>query len=225
MTHTALRPTISFRAIALIGLVTAGLVVVLAVAGCASDEAAVVGDVEAARELYEQGDFGAATAELEAIVEADSGNLEARRVLALSYAAQGDNEGAIAQYIIVIEKDAEDHTSFYRVALLERLTGDSEGAVTHLEQAVEIQPDTTYLDELARTLMQTGDFEGAAALWGRALEDEALAQENRVEILKLQADAYSNARKYDEARAALEKALFLAPNDEVVKARLAELDE
>jgi len=87
-----------------------------------------------------------------------------------------------------------------------------------------IQADTTYLDELARTLMQTGDFETAAELWGQALEDESLPQENRVEILKLQADAYSNARNYEEARVALEKALALAPNDEAVKALLAELD-
>jgi tetratricopeptide (TPR) repeat protein len=226
MTHTALRPAISFRAIALTGLVTASLFVMLLLGGCAAaEETSQAGDVDSARELYEQGDFDAATAELEAIVEADADDLEARRVLALAYAAQGDNEAAIEQYLFVIERDEQDHASLYRLALLERLTGDTAGAVAHFEQAIALQPDTTYLDELARTLMQTGDFENAAALWGQALDDEALAQENRVEILKLQADAYSNARMYEEAKAALERALFLAPNDEIVKARLAELDE
>jgi tetratricopeptide (TPR) repeat protein len=214
----------TLRAIALIGLVTASFFVLLAMSGCSSDEAAETGDLASAQALYDQGEFEEATAELESLVEADSNDLEARRVLALSYAALGDNAGAIEQYRVIIGSDDEDHVSMYRVALLERLTGDSEGAVAHFEMAIEIQADPTYIDELARTLMQTGEFERAAALWGQALEDESLAQESRVEILKLQAEAYSNARMYAEARASLEKALALAPNDETVKARLEELD-
>lgn len=180
--------------------------------------------VESANEAYERGDFGKASADLEQIVEEEPGDIEARRLLALSYAAEGKNEEAVEQYQAIVDTDQQDHASFYRMALLERLIGKSNEAVAHLESAAALQEDPTYLDELARTYMQVGRYADAAATWGKVLEGEGVSDQGRVDLLKLQAEAYVNAKQYDDARAALEKALSLAPNDQAAQARLAELD-
>lgn len=213
----------------LFAVLSAFALLLVAVGGCrgvqAGSENSPSASIDSASTAYEQGDFDTAVNQLESVIKDEAGNLEARRLLALAYAAKGENEKAVEQYQAVVDTDPEDHASFYRMALIERLLGKNDEAISHLEKAVDLDPSATYLDELARTYMQVGRYVDAASAWGKVLEGERIEQEGRVEILKLQADAYVNAKKYDEARASLEKALLLAPNDEAVKARLAELDQ
>jgi Flp pilus assembly protein TadD len=189
------------------------------------DEEATTEDVpvslDEAQNAYESGDFEGAAADLEALVADNPEDLEVRRSLALALASQGDNEGAIEQYLAIVESDPIDHASFYRLALLERVIGLSLEAATHLESAVDLLPrDASYRDELARTYAQLGRYMDAAEQWGTVLADENLKDEGRVELLKLQAEAYVNAKEYDLAEQSLEAALMLAPNDEALKARL-----
>jgi len=177
-----------------------------------------------AQAAYDTGDFDGAEAALAKAVAENPDDLEARKLLALALAAQGKNDEAIQQYAAVIEADPSDHTTLYRMAMLERLVGATQDSLTHLEAAVELDDNPSYKDELARTYMQVGRYAEAAELWGTLLEDETIDQEQRVLLLSLQAEAYSSARMYDEARDALEEAVFLAPNDEGLKARLDALE-
>ncbi len=220
MPRTSNNLTKPTRLLTLLALALASCMLLLVALGCASDEGSSDVTLDEARTLYEQGEFEQAAADLEALIDEDGNDLPARRVLALTYSAQGKNDEAIEQYVFVVGADSEDHVSFYRMALLERLIGRVDDSILHLETASEIKEDRVYLDELARTYVTVGRYEDAIAAWDVVLEDETLEQEIRVEVLKLQAQAYADARMYAEAKAALEKALFLAPNDETIKTRL-----
>lgn len=194
---------------------------VFSLVGCSALDAEEVSvSIESAQEAYDTADFAAAVDELTLLIANEPDNLAARELLALALAATGENDAAIEQYAYVIEKNPAAHESLYRAAVLERLVGSPEAAITHLEAAVELDGNPTYLDDLARTYMQVGRYEDAATAWGRLLSGDQLETEGRVEILRVQADAYQNAKDYDSAIASLEEAVALAPNDEALQARL-----
>lgn len=217
--------------------VTLALVLCIFVSGCdkpAADAKTEAGsksttetaaDVQAGIDAYNQGEFSDAETKLAAVVDEDPGNLEARKTLALAYAAQGKNGEAIEQYREVIGIDAEDHISLYRMALLERLEGSLEDAAAHLERAVELNPDDSYVDELARTYMQLEKYTEAADEWGALAEEEGRAPESAAVLLGLQAEALRLAGDIDGARGALERALELTPGDAQLKAQLEGLGE
>lgn len=187
----------------------------------ASDQAALQAGIDA----YNRGEYPEAESQLSDLVAGDAGDLEARAALALALSAQGKNDEAIAQYAAIVKADDSNHEAFFQMAILERLIGRTQEALTHLESAADISDETAYLDELARTYLQVGRFEDAIEAWNLALQDESLEQQKKVELLGALADAYSNARQYDEAKRVLEEALFLAPNDENLKARLEALGD
>lgn len=214
----------SSRTFGLVALAIAGVLVAFLATGCASDDK-VEAALKDAQVAYDQGDFAESAQQLETLIEQKADDLDARRLYALVLAAQGENEKAIEQYAAVIKAEAEDHETLYRMALLERLIGKTESAIAHFEEAVEIQAEDTYVDELARTYMQVGKYAEAAKAWGSLLEDQSLALESRVEILKLQADAFQGAKDYDAARTALQEAVKLAPNDGDLKLKLEALGE
>ncbi len=218
-------------------VVTLALVLCILVSGCnkvaedskadsgSQSTAAMAADVQAGIDAYNQGEFSDAETKLAAVVDEDPGNLEARKTLALAYAAQGKNDEAIEQYREVIGIDAEDHVSLYRMALLERLEGSLEDAAGHLERAVELSRDDSYVDELARTYMQLEKYEEAAGAWGSLAEEEGRAPESAAVLLGLQADALRLSGDVEGARAALERALELAPGNTALKAQLEGLGE
>lgn len=181
--------------------------------------------IDAAIQTYNEGDFAGAEKALTKIVKEHPGNLEARKALALALAAQGKNELAIKQYMAVIEADAKDHATLYRLALLERLTGDVESAAGHLKAAVELNPDDSYADELARTYVQLGKYKEATDIWGSLIAEKGRPNDSTVALLKLQAEAYSLAGDTKAARTALKHAASLAPGDVDIEARLKALGE
>ncbi len=204
-------------------LLLTGLFVVPGVTGCRSTENSETQSVDAVRQAYDRGEFAQAEEQATKIVETEPDNFDARKILALALAAQGKNDEAIEQYVYVVDRRPDEDATLYQVAMLERVVGKTEDAISHLEAAVQLKADSSYMDDLARTYMQVGRYQEAADLWGRVLEDDSLDEASRVELLKLQAKAYEDGRMYDEARAALDKALFLAPNDEDLKKRIEAL--
>jgi len=172
-----------------------------------------------------EGDFSDAETALADVVATEPENTEARKSLALALSAQGKNEEAIEQYLAVLGTEPDDHVALYRLALLERLTGLPDDAVGHLEQAVALNPDDSYVDELARTYMQLGDYQKAADTWAPLIAEEDRAPESAVELLKLQAEALRLAGDIDGARGALEQALAIAPDNSDIKVRLEVLGE
>lgn len=158
--------------------------------------------------------------ELRAVIEDNPEDLDARRSLAVVLARAGKYDEAIRQYQEIINVDATDDESLYGLAILERQTGLTEDALMHLQAAVDISGEATYLDDLARTCMQVGRYEDAIAAWKRVLEGENLEPQRRAETLGALASAYQDAKMYEEAKAALQEAVALMPEDANLRARL-----
>jgi len=175
---------------------------------------------ESALDAYDAGEYADSEAALAAIVTADPRDLEARKALAQALAAQGKNDEALAQYAAIIRDAPEDHESLHAMAVLERLLGDSVNAIKHLEAAVDVTPEMAYLDDLALTYVQVGRYRDAVDCWEQVLATVQLDEAARAELYAAIATAYEGMRDYSGARAALEKALALTPNDENLKARL-----
>lgn len=174
---------------------------------------------------YNDGDFAGAELTLAAVVAENPDDQEARKTLALALAAQGKNDKAIQQYSKVIAAQGDDHVTLYRLALLERLVGKPKDALAHLQKAIELQQDDSYVDELARTYVQLGEYRKAADTWGTLVATEGRTPESTVGLLKLQAEALDLAGDAESARASLERALELSPGDADLKARLEALEE
>jgi tetratricopeptide (TPR) repeat protein len=211
-----------------IGVVLLAVSLSASLAGCevfsGAEDGSTSGEAATGQELYDQGEFGAAIEELEATLDDDPADVDARRTLGLAYAATGNLEAAIEQYVIIIEQEPDDHVSHYRLALWERQVGDADMAATHLEAAVAIEDsDPSYLDELARTYMQLGREQRAAEAWGALLESEGLDDEGRKTILVLRAEAFIAAGMPGEARAAYEAAIEVDPSDASLVERLEAL--
>jgi len=185
-----------------------------------SEESAATVTAGAAQEAYDSGDFEAAEVALRKLVEADGGDLESRKALALALAAQGKNAQALEQYAAIIAADPSDHATLYRTAVLERLLGKTPEAIEHFEAALSVNNDPAYADELARTYMQAGRYADAVVKWQTVLDAGGLGEAGQAAIYAAMADAYEGDRDYDKAREALEHAVFLLPNDANLKVRL-----
>lgn len=223
-------PVPVIAAIAALGAIALVIVLLsaLGVFGARSDDGdskEASSELVAAQAAYNQGDFAGAESALVALVSDDPDDLDARRALALAFAAQGKNDAAIEQYAAVVAADDTDHESFYRMAVIERLVGKTNAAITHFEAAVAVEPQSLYADELARTYMQVGRYTDAVGAWETVLESDGLDEAATAGVYAAIADAYAGARDYDGAREALESALALTPNDENLKARLESLAE
>lgn len=175
---------------------------------------------ESALDAYDAGEYADSEAALAELVTEDPGDLEARKALAQALAAQGKNDEALEQYAAIVVEDPEDHESLYAMAVLERLLGDSVNAIKHLEAAVDVTPEMAYLDDLALTYVQVGRYRDAVDCWEQVLATEQLDEVDQAELYAAMATAYEGMRDYNGARAALEHALALSPNDENLKARL-----
>lgn len=207
-------------------LVIAAVVAVLLIAGGVWLALGGADETEGADEAIEVpaegtgAEYAALEEELKAVLDKNPDDIDARRSLAAVLSAQGKYDEAIREYQNITSADPSDDESLYQLAILERQTGLVDDALKHLQAAVDISPEATYLDDLARTSMQVGRYEDAIAAWQRMLEDDGLEPQRRAEILGALASAYQDAKMYEEAKAALQEAVALMPEDEELKARL-----
>lgn len=206
---------------AIVGLALSALLV--AGQGCSSAKGANGDEAKlaAAKAQYDAGQFAKSEKALTALLEKSPDNQSALRTLALALAAQGKNDAAISQYERLVSINAKDHASWYRMALLERILGRADDSVEHLEKALAHKPgDRSYTDELARTNMSVGDYDGAARLWGSLIKSKNQSRESKKELLLLQAQAFQDAKDYDSALASYKKALKLDPKDKALAERI-----
>lgn len=177
-------------------------------------------DLAAAKRSYETGDYASAESELAALVADDGDNLEARAALALALAAQGKNEAAIEQYAAIVKADPGNDEALARMAALEQLLGDASGAITHLEAAIQVEPEPSYYGALAPIYATVGKWTECIDAWTKYLELAELDPAGEGEVHAAMAYAYDGMREYDKAKAELEQALFLDPNNAQYKSRL-----
>lgn len=181
------------------------------------------GDLGAAKKALEAGDYAAAENEAAEVVAHAEDDIDARKVLADALVGQGKNDEAIKQYTQIVKAAPKDDEALYDLAILERQAGNPQDALKHLQTAADITGSVEYLDEYARTCMQVSKFDEAIAAWRTVLESSELSPQVRADTLGALAQAYQDARRYDEARQALVEALTLLPDDPNLKARLESL--
>lgn len=177
-------------------------------------------ELEAAKEAYETGDYAAAESQLSKIVVDDAGDLEARKALALALAAQGKNEEALEQYAAVVAADPKDHESLYEMAVIEQRIGKAQEAIGHLEAAIMVAEEPSYYAALAPIYASVGKWAECIDAWTKYLELAELNEPAQAEVHAAMASAYEGMREYDKAKAELEQALFLDPNNAQYKSRL-----
>jgi len=208
--------------IALIAVVAIGVGVWFALTS-GGDEATENAEIEVPAEASVD-EYAEIEAELVALLEENPNDIDAHRLLASVLAKQGKYEDAIREYNRVIDARPEDADALYEVAILQRQSGLTDDALRSLETAVGITGDVKHLDEYARTCMQVGKFDEAIDAWKRVLESEDLTPEVRANTLGALSQAYQDAKLYDEAKAALQEAVALMPDDANLKARLEAME-
>jgi Flp pilus assembly protein TadD len=180
--------------------------------------------LDASRTYYARGEYPKATAALDPVFARDENQVEGLLQLARIDAATGRSAEAIALYARVIDHWPNDAEVRYELALLERLLGNTAGAVPHLEAALKLEPgDVRYLTELAKAYVATGKPRDAAQLLLERADDEDRAGPERAAFYVQAGAALIEARADSEAKAALVKALKLAPKDPTATRLLEQL--
>jgi tetratricopeptide (TPR) repeat protein len=202
--------------------------VVLAVAAAAvywfAYAGPIRGGLSASRSFYVRGEYAQAKAALDQVFARDAEQIEAVLQLARIEAATGDSPGALAHYAQVIERRPNDAVVHYELASLERLLGNTAGAVPNFEAALRLVPEEArYLDALTKAYIATGKARDAATLLLERADDTARPDAERTALYVKAAAAFIEARADADAKAALTKALKLAPGDPAVTRMLDQL--
>jgi Flp pilus assembly protein TadD len=173
---------------------------------------------------YARGEYAQAKVALDPVLARDAQNPEALLQLARIQAATGESADALALYARVIERWPGDAVVRYEFASLQRILGNTAAAVPNLEAALRLEPDDSkYLDELAKAYIATGKAREAAALMMERADDTSRPDPERAALYVKAAAALIEARDDAAAKAALAKALKLAPGDETVTRMLDQL--
>ena len=172
-------------------------------------------DEAAAR--FGAGDYAQAIPVLQKILAADPHNLDAALRLATCYSSLGRDALALEtfQRAAAIAPNSQDVRTY--LALHYARTKDWERAVPLLEQVVGESPDrATAAEALGRlkareglAAMARGDTASAIAAFERARPLQGAAFGNDLELGVL----YLDARRFEEARAAFDRALAAKPDD------------
>jgi tetratricopeptide (TPR) repeat protein len=140
--------------------------------------------------------------------------------LGKAYEAQKNYDEAIAQLRKAIELDPKLAEAQYELGhVLHTFKGDAKGALPAYEAAVELAPgNTEYRTNLGNLLTQLGQTDRAIEELKRVVESPGY---NRPEAWIYLGGAYVNAKKYQDAIAALDKSLDMAPDVAQTHAYLA----
>lgn len=169
------------------------------------------------------GDLDGARAKLEAHLEENPEDLEARYLLALVHERAGSFEDAIAVYESILEIDARNFEAPFRIANILRQEGKLEEAKARYEESLLLNSDFTAARvALAETLAALGDADGAIELYFDVIEAQPMGvhfDQLRVALARLliEVDQAQNAALQ------LEKALAENPENTEAETLLAEL--
>ena len=176
---------------------------------------AVLSDIELASGLFASGEYGKAIPLLQRIIAADPNNIDAALRLATSYSSLGRNQLALDAFrrAAAMAPDSQDVRMYLGLHYAGRTTGTR--AVPLLEQVVTESPDrATAVEALGglkvregKAAMDAGDTPRALAAFERARQLQAAVFRNDLELGVL----YLDARRFEDARAALDRALTATP--------------
>ena len=181
------------------------------------DMAPLFADMEAASGLFTAGAYAKAIPVLQKILERDPHNLDAQLRLATCYSSLGRDDAAVDAFrkAAAMAPDSQDVRLY--LALHYARTSEWASAVPLLEQVVKESPDRLTAVEALGALkareglaaMERGDTPSALADLERARQLQGAAFRNDLELGVL----YLDARRFEEARGALDRALAAKPDD------------
>jgi len=181
------------------------------------DMAPLFADMEAASGLFTAGAYAKAIPVLQKILERDPHNLDAQLRLATCYSSLGRDDAAVDAFrkAAAMAPDSQDVRLY--LALHYARTSEWARAVPLLEQVVKESPDRLTAVEALGALkareglaaMERGDTPSALADLERARQLQGAAFRNDLELGVL----YLDARRFEEARGALDRALAAKPDD------------
>jgi len=172
--------------------------------------------------LLATGHAGEAVTELTRATESDPGSAARHGNLGTALMMAGRTKDAIAEYEIRVRIDDGDALAHSDLGTALLGTQDLARALSELQRAVSADPRRASLhSNLGYALQQSGRVDQAVAEYGEALRlDPKLVSA----WINLATALAMDPAKRGEARAALEKARALSPDDPRVKANLEELD-
>jgi len=157
---------------------------------------------------------------LEKVVKAQPGNLEAWTLLAKGYDGMRDYQNAVPAYKKVIELNPQSADAYLGLGQIQARMQRSAEAVAALQKALELNPGAkeAYL-ALGEAYEGSRDFTKA----GEAYEKYAAAgAADPLTVYQRLGSAWTNAEKFDKAAAALAEAQMLQPRDLTILGNLAQ---
>jgi Flp pilus assembly protein TadD len=134
----------------------------------------------------------------------------------------GRTKDAVAEYEIRVSMDEGDAKAHSDLGTALLATAGLERASSELRRAVELEPSrATFHSNLGYALQQAGQFDAAIEEYRKALRLDGALVSAWINLGTVLARV---PKSRAEARAALERARSLAPDDPRVKANLEELD-
>ncbi len=171
----------------------------------------------------QQGNLAAAQSKLEAHLEANPEDKQARYLLALVHERGLDWDQAMQVYLDILELDPRDFEAHFRIGNLHKRLEQPEEAVASFEESLQINSDFTAARvALAETVAGLGDADRAIRLYFEVIEMRPMGvQFDQIRVaLAEQLVAVDQA---DNAALQLEKALAENPDNAEARALLDEL--
>jgi tetratricopeptide (TPR) repeat protein len=170
------------------------------------------------------GDMPAARSAIEAYLEENPEDDQARFLLGLTYERENDLEGALRVYQAMTEQDPSDFEAHFRVGEIQRRQGDLGPAAASFESSLEANPDFSAARfRLAEVRAAMGDPDGAISLYFELLDMRPMGvhlDEIRVELARL----LLQVGQQDNAEIQLNRALVENPDNDEARALLDEIE-
>lgn len=177
-------------------------------------------------ETYRSGDFKEAIPKLKSYLTENSRDLDARNVLASSYAQTGNLEAALKETDVVLESRPTDGDTFYRAGLLAAQLGRDREAIEYFASAIGNKPGMLqHHYQLAEAHTKLKQYAQALLGWEQVLEMLPQDDKHRATIYGKIGNIYVALNLKTKAKRYFKKGLSINPDDALIKASLAKVGE
>ncbi len=186
-------------------------------AGCESSEQKAEKHYQAALALLEKGDEDRAIIEFKNVFKLNIKHREARAAYAALQKKRGDLREAIGQYLRIADQYPDDVTAFREISEMYATLGNFNEMQRYLAKGLELAPDDKVLGALQIVYDYQNQLDGndPEALAATVAKARALIGDlpDYIMLRQVIIDDHIKNRRFEEARAELDKALEFAPED------------
>lgn len=192
-------------------------------AACDSAKERAERHYQAGLEYLEAGDVDRALVEFRNVFQLDATHTEARRAYAEAERNRGRLREAFAQYLRLIEQHPDDHGAQVALAAIGAEAGDWKTAQRYAGEALKLNPGDRDLEaiKVAADYAIAAEANDAGGIVSTAKQARTLLKDLPSNLLlhRVVIDDLIRAQDYDDALAAIEIALRLAPDDRALYAQ------